>query len=169
MNNGLSLKSLAADLLNVCLDKSVELRCSDWEADQLTLEQVLLLCLHLRNVPETFKSYVTSPAFPLQVTYAARDAQVSIALFLRLLGLLSEAGPASSSGSSYPELAARCQGLVDVPFRGRGEGDGRAAEGERKRRTRRTPTSDSPDSGDQQVPDPRRNKRKPLGVGYSAR
>lgn len=42
VNNGLSLKSLAADLLNVGLDKSVELRCSDWEADQLTLEQVHL-------------------------------------------------------------------------------------------------------------------------------
>lgn len=41
VSNGLSLKSLAADLLNVPLDKSVELRCSDWEADQLTLEQVL--------------------------------------------------------------------------------------------------------------------------------
>lgn len=41
MNNGLSLKSLAADLLNVCLDKSVELRCSDWEAAQLTPDQVL--------------------------------------------------------------------------------------------------------------------------------
>lgn len=42
VNNGLSLKSLAADLLNVGLDKSVELRCSDWEADPLTLEQVHL-------------------------------------------------------------------------------------------------------------------------------
>lgn len=104
------------------------------------------------------------------MTYAARDAQVSIALFLSLLGLLAEAGPASSSGSSYPELAARCQGLVDVPFRGRGEGDSRVAEGERKRRTRRTPTFESPESGDQQVPDPRRNNRKKaLGVGYSAR
>lgn len=104
------------------------------------------------------------------MTYAARDAQVSIALFLSLLGLLAEAGPASSSGSSYPELAARCQGLVDVPFRGRGEGDSRVAEGERKRRTRRTPTFESPESGDQQVPDPRRNnRRKALGVGYSAR
>lgn len=41
VNNGLSLKSLAADLLNVCLDKSLELRCSDWEADQLSPEQVL--------------------------------------------------------------------------------------------------------------------------------
>lgn len=45
MNNGLSLKSLAADLLNVSLDKSLELRCSDWEADQLTLEQVGIRCI----------------------------------------------------------------------------------------------------------------------------
>lgn len=43
VNNGLSLKSLAADLLDVCLDKSLELRCSDWEADELTLEQVVIL------------------------------------------------------------------------------------------------------------------------------
>lgn len=40
VSNGLSLKSLAVDLLNVPLDKSLELRCSDWEADQLTPEQV---------------------------------------------------------------------------------------------------------------------------------
>ncbi|XP_034432818.1 exonuclease 3'-5' domain-containing protein 2 isoform X1 [Hippoglossus hippoglossus] len=143
VTNGLSLKSLAADLLNVSLDKSLELRCSDWEADQLTLEQM---------------------------TYAARDAQVSIALFLHLLGLHSEARPDSSSGSSYSELASRCQGLVDVPFRGRGDGDDRAADKEKRRRTRKPPTYESPESGDQQVPDPRRNnKRKPLGVGYSAR
>ncbi|XP_041810563.1 exonuclease 3'-5' domain-containing protein 2 isoform X2 [Chelmon rostratus] len=143
VNNGLSLKSLAADLLNVSLDKSLELRCSNWEADQLTLEQM---------------------------TYAARDAQVSIALFLHLLGLHSEAGPASFSGSSYSELAARCQGLVDVPFRGQADGEDRAADGERKRRNRKPPTHDSPESGDQQVPDPQKNnKRKPLGVGYSAR
>lgn len=143
VNNGLSLKSLAEDLLNVSLDKSLELRCSDWEADKLTLQQM---------------------------TYAARDAQVSIALFLHLLGLHSEAGPESSSGSSYSELAARCQGLVDVPFRGRGDGDDRVSDGERRRRMRKTPTFESPESGDQQVPDPRKNnKRKPLGVGYSAR
>ncbi|XP_026164667.1 exonuclease 3'-5' domain-containing protein 2 isoform X2 [Mastacembelus armatus] len=143
VNNGLSLKSLAADLLNVSLDKSLELRCSDWEADELTLEQM---------------------------TYAARDAQVSIALFLHLLGFCSEAGPASSRGSSYSELASRCQGLVDVPFRSRGDGDNGAAEGERKRRMWKTPPPESPESGDQQVPDPRKNnKRKPLGVGYSAR
>ncbi|XP_026196010.1 exonuclease 3'-5' domain-containing protein 2 isoform X2 [Anabas testudineus] len=143
VNNGLSLKSLAADLLNVSLDKSLELRCSDWEADELTMEQI---------------------------TYAARDAQISIALFLHLLGFGFEAGPASSSGSSYAELAACCQGLVDVPFRGRGDGDDRAADGERRRRTRKPAIYESPESGDQQVPDPRKNnKRKPLGVGYSAR
>lgn len=54
VNNGLSLKSLAADLLNVSLDKSLELRCSDWEADELTLEQVaILLCfsaLHIFHI-----------------------------------------------------------------------------------------------------------------------
>ncbi|XP_028422421.1 exonuclease 3'-5' domain-containing protein 2 isoform X1 [Perca flavescens] len=143
VNNGLSLKSLAEDLLNISLDKSLELRCSDWEADQLTLQQM---------------------------TYAARDAQVSIALFLHLLCLHSEASPDSSGGSSYSELAARCQGLVDVPFRSRGDGDDRASDGERRRKMRKTPTCESPESGDQQVPDPRRNnKRKPLGVGYSAR
>ncbi|KAK9533952.1 hypothetical protein VZT92_009037 [Zoarces viviparus] len=143
VNNGLSLKSLAEDLLNVSLDKSLELRCSDWEADQLTLKQM---------------------------TYAARDAQVSIALFFHLLGLRAEAGPESSSGGSHSELAARCQGLVDVPFRGRGDGEDRASDGERRRRTRKTPTFESPESGDQQVSDPRKNnKKKPLGVGYSAR
>lgn len=142
VNNGLSLKSLAEDLLNVSLDKSLELRCSDWEADQLTLQQM---------------------------TYAARDAQVSIALFLHLLGLHPEASLESPSGSSYSELASRCQGLVDVPFRGRGDGEDRTPDGERRRRTRKTPTYESPESGDQQVPDPRKNKRKPLGVGYSAR
>ncbi|KAM4540844.1 exonuclease 3'-5' domain-containing protein 2 isoform 1-T1 [Fundulus diaphanus] len=143
VSNGLSLKSLAADLLNVSLDKSLELRCSDWEADQLTLEQM---------------------------TYAARDAQISIALFLNLLGLQTDAGPAFPSGSSYPELVSRCQGLVDVPFRGRGDGDDGAHEGERRRRARKPAACESPESGDQQVPDPRNNhKRKPLGVGYSAR
>ncbi|XP_015253009.1 PREDICTED: exonuclease 3'-5' domain-containing protein 2 isoform X1 [Cyprinodon variegatus] len=143
VSNGLSLKSLAADLLNVSLDKSLEVRCSDWEADQLTLEQM---------------------------TYAARDAQISIALFLHLLGLQDEASPAFSSGSSYSELVSRCQGLVDVPFRGRGDGEDRTHEGERRRRMRKPAACESPESGDQQVPDPRKNnKRKPLGVGYSAR
>ncbi|XP_060790316.1 exonuclease 3'-5' domain-containing protein 2 isoform X1 [Neoarius graeffei] len=137
LNNGLSLKSLAADLLNVTLDKSLELRCSNWEAENLSQEQMF---------------------------YAARDAQVSVCLFLYLLGLYSEPCLLSEDETAFSKLAGRCQGLVDVPFRWRSEGD----EGERRRRCRRS-TVDSPESGDQQVPDPRRNKRKPLGVGYSAR
>ncbi|KAM9465756.1 exonuclease 3'-5' domain-containing protein 2 isoform 3-T10 [Clarias gariepinus] len=137
LNNGLSLKSLAADLLNVTLDKSLELRCSNWEAENLSEEQML---------------------------YAARDAQVSISLFLYLLGLYSEPCLLSEDETAFSKLAGHCQGLVDVPFRWRSEGD----EGERRRRCRRS-TVDSPESGDQQVPDPRRIKRKPLGVGYSAR
>ncbi|KAK9959395.1 hypothetical protein ABG768_009523 [Culter alburnus] len=139
LNNGLSLKSLAADLLNVTLDKSLELRCSDWEADVLTQEQM---------------------------TYAARDAQISIALFLHLLGMNKEPRLPAEGEAAFVQLASYCQGLVDVPFRGRYGGEGE--EGERRRRSRKS-TVESPESGDQQVPDPRRNKRKPLGVGYSAR
>ena len=54
MNNGLSLKSLAEDLLNISLDKSLELRCSDWEADQLTLQQVVIHCITDRSTFLTF-------------------------------------------------------------------------------------------------------------------
>ncbi|XP_058605768.1 exonuclease 3'-5' domain-containing protein 2 isoform X2 [Onychostoma macrolepis] len=139
LNNGLSLKSLAADLLNVTLDKSLELRCSDWEADVLTQEQM---------------------------AYAAHDAQISVALFFHLLGMNTEPRLPAEGESTFVQLASCCQGLVDVPFRARYNGEGE--EGERRRRSRKS-TVESPESGDQQVPDPRRNKRKPLGVGYSAR
>lgn len=57
--NGLSLKSLAETVLNFPLDKSLLLRCSNWDAETLTEDQVI---------------------------YAARDAQISVALFLHLLG-----------------------------------------------------------------------------------
>ncbi|XP_077396178.1 exonuclease 3'-5' domain-containing protein 2 [Festucalex cinctus] len=152
VSNGLGLKSLAADVLNVSLDKSLEVRCSDWEADELT---------------------------PEQMAYAAKDAQVSVAIFFHLLGLGPEALPASANGLSYATLAARCEGFVDVPFKGRraNKADERrgCAGTERTRRARgplkaMSSSPESPESGDQRVPDPRKNnKRKPLGVGYSAR
>ncbi|KAI1895218.1 hypothetical protein AGOR_G00104040 [Albula goreensis] len=145
LNNGLSLKSLAADLLNIPLDKSLELRCSDWEADQLTSEQM---------------------------TYAARDAQVSIGIFFHLLGLNAAPSPSPDTKTAFSQLSSHCQGLIDVAFRGRGiggEGEGRGVDWERRRRNRKN-TSESSGSGDQQVPDPRKNnRRKPLGMGYSAR
>ena len=133
--------------------------------------------------------------------YAARDAQVSIALYFQLLGLGGDSSPCSFSSPSpctssspspctssspaylscspvpYAQLVAPCQGLVDVPFKeGRGSGRG-AAEGVEntpstgggEQRPKKL-TFESPETGDQQVPDPRRNqKRKPLGVGYFAR
>lgn len=63
VNNGLSLKSLAADLLNVCLDKSLELRCSDWEADQLTLEQVV----NSVSLPQICKSRRSIKMYDIQI------------------------------------------------------------------------------------------------------
>ncbi|KAL2099300.1 hypothetical protein ACEWY4_005780 [Coilia grayii] len=148
LTNGLSLKSLAADLLNITLDKSLDLRCSNWEASQLS---------------------------PEQVSYAAHDAQVSVVLFFHLLN--SPTGPPESpvepslspsgGGSAYSQLAARCQGILDVPFRGRSMPG--SQEGERRRHSSKKLSVDSPDSPDQRVPDPRKNKRKPLGAGYSAR
>lgn len=41
--NGLSLKSLAEAVLNFPLDKSLVLRCSNWDAENLTEDQVLLI------------------------------------------------------------------------------------------------------------------------------
>lgn len=57
LNNGLSLKSLASDLLNVTLDKSYELRCSDWEADVLTQEQVNCFFPGLKIVSHYLSSF----------------------------------------------------------------------------------------------------------------
>ncbi|MGH0114473.1 UNVERIFIED_CONTAM: hypothetical protein FKN15_018792 [Acipenser sinensis] len=145
VHNGLSLKSLAQDILNLSLDKSLQLRCSNWEAEELSQEQV---------------------------TYAGRDAQVSVALFFHLLGLVSMTTPEGTAPDSVcKQLLAKCQGLVDVPFKGRGGGGeedrGALVSGDKKLRNRRT-GSDSKATVDGQAVDPRKHKRKPLGVGYSA-
>ncbi|XP_074985750.1 exonuclease 3'-5' domain-containing protein 2 isoform X2 [Caretta caretta] len=146
--NGLSLKSLAEKVLNCPLDKSLRLRCSNWEAEELTQDQV---------------------------TYAAKDAQVSVALFLHLLGFFFI--PATSGGENaavvWEKVLGKCQGLTDVPFRGRsssslGDDGNGEADAQQKPRNRKSATNgQSPVH--QQVKDPRKQKRKPLGVGYSAR
>lgn len=43
LSNGLSLKSLAETVLNFPLDKSLLLRCSNWDAENLTEDQVLVI------------------------------------------------------------------------------------------------------------------------------
>lgn len=114
-------------------------------------------------------------AFCPQVAYAARDAQVSVALFLHLLKLplLSQATGNENILPSWEKVLKKCQGLVDVPFKGRNSsrlGDDEHTEGDLQQKTA---TLKSPTHGqstvNQQGKDPRKNKRKPLGVGYSAR
>ncbi|NXG76274.1 EXD2 protein, partial [Baryphthengus martii] len=144
IHNCLSLKSLAEKVLNCPLDKSPHVRCSNWEAEELTQDQVL---------------------------YAARDAQVSVALFLHLLGFATSEG--ENSGAAWEKALSQCRGLVDTPFRGRRSGNaGEEKSGEgrspQKTKSRKSSVNGQP-SGSQQVRDPRRQKRKPLGMGYSAR
>lgn len=144
-HNGLSLKSLSESILNYTLDKSIWLRCSDWEAEELTREQI---------------------------SYAAKDAQISLALFLHLLTPLptSVSPEGKESPFSRARLLQKCQGLVDVPFKGRGPTRNPSVETDhqQKGRSKKCGTS-SQDALGQQSKDPRKQKRKPLGVGYSAR
>ncbi|NXK49602.1 EXD2 protein, partial [Chauna torquata] len=148
LHNCLSLKSLAEKVLNCPLDKSPHMRCSNWEAEELTPDQVL---------------------------YAARDAQVSVALFLRLLGFACF--PAISGGensaAAWEKVLSKCQGLLDIPFRGRrsgSTGEEKSGEAHSPQKTKnRKSLMNVQSCGSQQVRDPRRQKRKPLGVGYSAR
>ncbi|NXI43895.1 EXD2 protein, partial [Galbula dea] len=147
-DNCLSLKSLAEKVLNYPLDKSFHVRCSNWEAEELTQDQVL---------------------------YAARDAQVSVALFLHLLGLASypATSESESSVSAWEKVLGKCRGLVDIPFRGRrsgNTGEEKSGEGHSPQKTKhRKSWVNGQPSGSHQLRDPRRQKRKPLGVGYSAR
>ncbi|NXN13705.1 EXD2 protein, partial [Indicator maculatus] len=145
LDSCLSLRSLAEKVLNCSLDKSPHVRCSNWEAEELAQDQVL---------------------------YAARDAQVSVALFLHLLGFAS-LPDGENSVAAWEKALGKCRGLVDIPFRGRrsgSTGEEKSGEGRspQKTKSRKTWMNGQP-SGSQQVRDPRRQKRKPLGVGYSAR
>ncbi|XP_044292794.1 exonuclease 3'-5' domain-containing protein 2 [Varanus komodoensis] len=145
--NGLSLKSLAERILNYSLDKSLHLCCSNWEAEQLTQDQI---------------------------AYAARDAQVSVALFLHLLRLPFMC-PVTSGEYALPaweKVLKKCQGLVDVPFKGRNSsshGDVEQAEDSELKQKDQKPLANGQSPANQQTKDPRKHKRKPLGAGYSAR
>uniref|UniRef100_A0A6J0T6M8 Exonuclease 3'-5' domain-containing protein 2 n=1 Tax=Pogona vitticeps TaxID=103695 RepID=A0A6J0T6M8_9SAUR len=145
--NGLSLKSLAERILNYSLDKSLHLRCSNWEEEELAQEQVV---------------------------YAARDAQVSVALFLHLLRLPFLPCTAGSEPAlpNWEKVLRKCQGLVDVAFKARnssslGEEENRKVS-EQKRKNQK-PEANGQSAGSGQTKDPRKHKRKPLGVGYSVR
>ncbi|GCB65742.1 hypothetical protein scyTo_0013496 [Scyliorhinus torazame] len=142
----LSLKSLAQDILHFTLDKSLHLRCSNWEAEELTNEQV---------------------------TYAAQDAQVSVALFFHLLGFSSaplEDSTSTECEPSWRQMLALCQGLVDIPFKGKvGWSRGEDGMGEVNSQQRRRNKKLGANQSELNTQDPRKTQHKPLGVGYSAR
>ncbi|XP_063804079.1 exonuclease 3'-5' domain-containing protein 2 isoform X2 [Pseudophryne corroboree] len=131
--NTLSLKSLSETILCHPLDKSFHLRCSNWDAEEFTQDQVL---------------------------YAARDAQVSVALFLQLLGFFSPESP-----TPWEYFLGKCQGLIDAPFKGKGVANGDLNGGPKRKKE----GPYEPSSQNSEGRDPRRNKKKPLGVGYSVR
>ncbi|KYO21691.1 exonuclease 3'-5' domain-containing protein 2 isoform X2 [Alligator mississippiensis] len=148
LQNGLSLKSLCENVLNCPLDKSPSLRCSNWEVEELTQDQIM---------------------------YAAKDAQVSVALFLHLLGcsLLPATFEGQNAITAWEKVVGKCQGLMDVPFRGRsssslGDDGNGEADSQQKPRNRKL-AANGQSMVNQQGKDPRKQKRKPLGVGYSAR
>ncbi|XP_077119112.1 exonuclease 3'-5' domain-containing protein 2-like isoform X1 [Ranitomeya variabilis] len=129
--NSLSLKSLSETILCYPLAKSFQLRCSNWDAEEFTQDQVF---------------------------YAARDAQVSVALFLQLLGFFS-----SDDSTPWDFILSKCQGLIDVPFKGKGvNGDINIIPRQKKEGLLEQSSTNSQG-------DPRKNKKKPLGVGYSVR
>ncbi|XP_072283836.1 exonuclease 3'-5' domain-containing protein 2 [Pyxicephalus adspersus] len=131
--NSLSLKSLSETILCYPLDKSFQLRCSNWDAEEFTQDQVF---------------------------YAARDAQVSVALFLHLLGFFT-----TNSSPHWGSMLSKCQGLIDVPFKGKGIANGEVNGGQGQKKEGLCEQSIQNSQGR----DPRRNKKKPLGVGYSVR
>nr|XP_020141705.1 exonuclease 3'-5' domain-containing protein 2 [Microcebus murinus] len=115
--------------------------------------------------------------FFLQVTYAARDAQISVALFLHLLGYpFSRNSPVEKNDdhSGWRKVLEKCQDVVDIPFRSKGiirlgeEINSETAESQQKPRSKKSKV-DGMAPGNHQGRDPRKHRRKPLGVGYSAR
>ncbi|XP_029454664.1 exonuclease 3'-5' domain-containing protein 2-like isoform X2 [Rhinatrema bivittatum] len=145
--NGLSLRSLSEHVLSIPLDKSLWLRCSNWEAEELTQDQI---------------------------SYAAKDAQISVTLFFHLLGFSSvQASRGEKTSCAWEKVLEMCQDLVDVPFKGRGNcglSDDQNGEvnSQQKLKQRKSGLSSQLQLG-QQGKDPRKQKRKPLGVGYAAR
>ncbi|XP_057399806.1 exonuclease 3'-5' domain-containing protein 2 isoform X2 [Balaenoptera acutorostrata] len=74
----------------------------------------------------------------------------------------------------WRKVLEKCQDVVDIPFRSKGisrlgeEVNGEATESQQKPRNKKSKTNGMM-PGNHQGRDPRKHKRKPLGVGYSAR
>ncbi|NP_001083214.2 exonuclease 3'-5' domain containing 2 [Xenopus laevis] len=165
LQNTLSLKSLSETILSFPLDKSFQLRCSNWDVEELTQDQAKVSSIQpdMQTRSRTCSESHSLFQYPsAKVLYAARDAQVSVALFLHLLGFFSADLPCP-----WEPLLGKCQGLIDIPFKGKGNGISNGeVSGSLKQRKEKAGDQSTQNSQDS---DPRRNKRKQLGVGYSAR
>lgn len=87
------LGALSSELLGVVLDKSWRIRCSNWEADELT---------------------------PRQIQYAAVDAHVAVKLFVHLVNRYSRNGVLywlRSNNGIWNDLDSLCWKYADVPYR----------------------------------------------------
>lgn len=100
-----------------------------------------------------------------------------MALFLHLLGYPFSRNSTVEENDDFigwRKVLEKCQDVVDIPFRSKGisrlgeEVNGEATESQQKPRNKKSKT-DGMMPGNHQGRDPRKYKRKPLGVGYSAR
>ncbi|XP_017656795.1 exonuclease 3'-5' domain-containing protein 2 isoform X2 [Nannospalax galili] len=174
-------KTLPRTLLDILADGTilkVGVGCSE-DASKLLQDYGLIVrgCLDLRYLAMEQGNWDAENLTEDQVTYAARDAQISVVLFLRLLGY-----PFSRSSSeeenddhiSWIAVLERYRDMVDIPFRSKAlsrlgeEVNGEALESQQKPRNKKS-KCDGLVPGNHQGRDPRKHKRKPLGVGYSAR
>lgn len=100
-----------------------------------------------------------------------------MALFLHLLGYPFSRNSALEEKNDcvgWRKVLEKCQDVVDIPFRSKGisrlgeEVNGEATDSQQKPRSKKS-NIDGMMPGNHQGRDPRKHKRKPLGVGYSAR
>lgn len=130
--------------------------------------------LHISELP--LHNVMHRICLPPQIAYAARDAQVSVALFLHLLRLpfVPQVERSECALPGWEKGLRKCQDLVDVPFKERNTsclGDDENMEGDLQQKTKNHKSSLSNEQCPVSQPgkDPRKHKRKPLGVGYSTR
>ncbi|CAH1783562.1 unnamed protein product [Owenia fusiformis] len=87
---GLGLKVLARELLGVTLEKDIRTRCSNWEAKQLSEQQV---------------------------EYAAMDVLVAIDIFTELVYRKLSRQDIPTFDAFWSKMPPLCQGLVDVKYK----------------------------------------------------
>ncbi|KAF5922849.1 hypothetical protein HPG69_013194 [Diceros bicornis minor] len=174
-------KTLPKTLLDILADDAilkVGVGCSE-DASKLLQDYGLTVkgCLDLRYLAMRQSNWDAENLTEDQVIYAARDAQISVALFLHLLGYpfsRNSTPEENSDCTGWRKVLEKCQDMVDIPFRSKGisrlgeEVNGEATESQQKPRNKKSKI-DGMMPGNHQGRDPRKHKRKPLGVGYSAR